>query len=578
MSGTLVSPKARHLSPVWRRYWQARWHYLPNWNPPRLKRLLSADDARQAKRSRWRSEIQAPLVNDYPQGRSPFLGILTLGTSPAPSPLSGVLEFPLRGHLLTVAPTRTGKGTSLIIPNLLLYGGSCLVIDIKGENYDITARRRAELFPGAKVHRFAPLEDNSARYNPLDFIRTAATSGAGPDSYADARLLADMLLPPKTKEEYWDVEARNLLALLIFYVAIRYLPDDPRRTMREVMALLFPADISGQGNKGIDRTLDTILADATAIREPLLPRLASTFREHEPKVRSNIVSTCRAELQVWLSERLLRATDASDFMFSDLKSSMCRPIDLNPAPTSIYIVVPPQYLREYQGVMRMMVGLAIAELTRHSTWVAWEGWEEKPPCDVLFLLDELPALGHMPPIVNGLAYLAGYGIQIWSFVQNIGQLKGIYGEDWQSFPANAGAMNFFGVNDPDTADYVVRLLGETDEYEHAYETTSDTITSSFSTSDSRSNGSSDSWAWGGSSSSGSSSSSSTSSSDSHGVSSTTNQNVRFVREPIASSADIRALPPDLQFVFFRSNPPIIATKMPYYDFPLFKGLVDQWRG
>ena len=46
-------------------------------------------------------------------------------------------------HALTVAGTRAGKGTSLIVPNLLLYPGSVLAIDPKGELARITGRRRA---------------------------------------------------------------------------------------------------------------------------------------------------------------------------------------------------------------------------------------------------------------------------------------------------------------------------------------------------------------------------------------------------------------------------------------------------
>ena len=37
-------------------------------------------------------------------------------------------------HMLTIAGSRAGKGVSLIIPNLLTYEGSALVIDPKGEN------------------------------------------------------------------------------------------------------------------------------------------------------------------------------------------------------------------------------------------------------------------------------------------------------------------------------------------------------------------------------------------------------------------------------------------------------------
>ncbi|MFO0447703.1 MAG: type IV secretory system conjugative DNA transfer family protein, partial [Pseudomonadota bacterium] len=254
--------------------------------------------------------------------------------------------------------------------------------------------------------------------------------------------------------------------------------------------------------------------------------------------------------------------------------------DLEPAPTTIYIVIPPQSLRDYRGVMRMMTGLAVAELTRAPMWSGLEGWARKPPCDVLFLLDELPILGHMPPIVNGLAYLAGYDIQIWSFAQNIGQLKSVYGDDWQNFTANAGAISFFGVNDPDTADYVVRLLGETEEYAHTYYTSSESSSSGTTDTKGYSDSSGSSYSGYRSDGSGSSNSSSSgfSSSESSSTSNsqTTTENTRFVREPIAQAAEIRAIRPDLQLVFFRNNPPIIATKMPFYDFPLFSELYDTW--
>lgn len=47
-------------------------------------------------------------------------------------------------HILVVAGSRGGKGVSSIIPNLLTYRGSVLVMDPKGELARITARQRAE--------------------------------------------------------------------------------------------------------------------------------------------------------------------------------------------------------------------------------------------------------------------------------------------------------------------------------------------------------------------------------------------------------------------------------------------------
>lgn len=63
--------------------------------------------------------------------------------------LLGILDGKLIGleddqHMITVAGSRLGKGVSMIIPNLLFYSGSLLVIDPKGEFASITARRRAE--------------------------------------------------------------------------------------------------------------------------------------------------------------------------------------------------------------------------------------------------------------------------------------------------------------------------------------------------------------------------------------------------------------------------------------------------
>ena len=47
-------------------------------------------------------------------------------------------------HVMTIAGTRAGKGVSLIMPNLMIYEGSALVVDPKGENAEITAGRRGK--------------------------------------------------------------------------------------------------------------------------------------------------------------------------------------------------------------------------------------------------------------------------------------------------------------------------------------------------------------------------------------------------------------------------------------------------
>ncbi|PKP63638.1 MAG: type VI secretion protein, partial [Alphaproteobacteria bacterium HGW-Alphaproteobacteria-8] len=70
-------------------------------------------------------------------------------------------------HALIVAPTGRGKGVGFVIPNLLTYKGSAVVLDVKGENFRETSRFRASM--GDKVFRFAPTDWDrpTHRYNPL---------------------------------------------------------------------------------------------------------------------------------------------------------------------------------------------------------------------------------------------------------------------------------------------------------------------------------------------------------------------------------------------------------------------------
>ena len=77
------------------------------------------------------------------------------------------LTFGGSEHVLVEAPTRSGKGTGIVIPNLLTWAGSVVVLDVKRENYDASAGFRA--YYGQQVFLFNPTdrEGRTARYNPL---------------------------------------------------------------------------------------------------------------------------------------------------------------------------------------------------------------------------------------------------------------------------------------------------------------------------------------------------------------------------------------------------------------------------
>ena len=101
---------------------------------------------------------------------------------------------------------------------------------------------------------------------------------------------------------------------------------------------------------------------------------------------------------------------------------------------------------------RLFVNLALAEMERI---------QKKPEPPVLFCLDEFPVLGAMQALENAAGQVAGFGVKLWTIVQDIGQLKALYKERWQTFLGNAGMVQLFGLNDLETLEWVSKRLGTT---------------------------------------------------------------------------------------------------------------------
>jgi type IV secretion system protein VirD4 len=92
----------------------------------------------------------------------------------------------------------------------------------------------------------------------------------------------------------------------------------------------------------------------------------------------------------------------------------------------------------------------------------------RPASPVLFLLDEFAALGRLEPVERAMGLMAGYGLQLWPILQDMHQLRALYGERAGTFLSNAGVVQTFGVNDHATADMLSRTIGDTTiEYETA---------------------------------------------------------------------------------------------------------------
>lgn len=341
-----------------------------------------------------------------------------------------LLRYDAEGHILTIAPTGSGKGVSAVIPNLLDYPGSVLVLDLKGENHAVTAARRARFGRVLVLDPFGITGATSAAVNPLDLL--------DPESElcdADAATLAHLLVLPATEGDaaFWDDEAAALLAGLLLYISA--LEPAPRRhlgTLRELLTLA-PADWQ--------KLLDRMTASNRA--HGLIARAANRLAQKADRERSGVVSTAQRHTHFLDSPAIQRTLAASADTF-DLAA-------LKTETLTVYCALPPERLASHGRWLRLLAGAAVHAMLRTPGL---------PQHRVLMLLDEIAQLGHLQPVEQALTLLRGYGVRLWLLCQDLAQLRAAYRAMTDSLLANAAVLQAFGTNDLATADYLSRRTGQ----------------------------------------------------------------------------------------------------------------------
>ncbi|MCE2661136.1 MAG: type IV secretory system conjugative DNA transfer family protein, partial [Rubrivivax sp.] len=94
------------------------------------------------------------------------------------------LRLPGQQSVLLSAPTRSGKGVGIVVPNLLAWRGSVVVLDIKGENHELTAGYRAR--HGQRVFKWAPFASSTSSTSPSSPEPTNSQTEVGQGTAADS--------------------------------------------------------------------------------------------------------------------------------------------------------------------------------------------------------------------------------------------------------------------------------------------------------------------------------------------------------------------------------------------------------
>lgn len=408
-------------------------------------------------------------------------------------------------HVILSAPTRSGKGVGVVIPNLLSWRHSVVVLDIKQENWGITSGYRYK--HGQKCYLFNPLATDyrTHKYNPLSYIDT------NPDfRINDIQKIANMLFPDRPNTDpIWTSTPRSFFLGVVLFL----IETGGTLTLGQVLRESLN---DGDGSKYFKKVIkDAIEADKPLSNE-CVRALNSYIGIASENTRSGIITGFRSQLELWMNPIIDAATSGNDF---DLRK-------IREEKISIYVGVTPDNLDRVQPLINLFFQQLIDLNTRELP-----SQNKNIKHDCLLLMDEFTAIGKIPVLSKGISYIAGYGLRMLPIIQSPSQLVDVYGKEAaETFTVNHALNIVFPpkATETNTARDISEWLG--------YDTVKGVSTSKAKSIFHRRDPS---------------------------------ENVSDQRRALLLPQEITSLDKEKEIVVFENVPPILAAKVRYYKDPVF---------
>jgi type IV secretion system protein VirD4 len=235
-----------------------------------------------------------------------------------------------------------------------------------------------------------------------------------------------------TKEPFWDLSARGLLSGLITHIATMYPKGD--RHLNSVRKLLM--------NKELEKSLVEILENFDGQMNSMAKDEIAAFLNMPPLgTRPSVLASAVSYIKALMSLAVARTLTNSSFSLNDVVTGK---------PLSIYIIIPPDKLKSHQGLIRLWIGTLFKAFTsrRHIS--------ELP---TLLMLDECAQLGNFSYLETLITLCRGYGVKVWSFWQDLAQIRQLYPQSWATIINNCAILQFFGAKNFKMSQELSELVG-----------------------------------------------------------------------------------------------------------------------
>lgn len=370
-------------------------------------------------------------------------------------------------HVLCFAPTRSGKGVGLVLPTLLSWMGSALILDIKGELYTETSGWRSTQ-GGNVALLFDPARPESVGFNALEEVRIDApingrftTNGY---EVSDAQNIALMLANPNGEDiskDHFKQQAYSLITALIIHNRYKSAHTGEMASLTDLgenlkdpdtldiyamfsKMMTFPHMNKESSQKEMaysKKEMDKLMGLDKSDTHPLVLQVAADMYKKADRELASIISTASAAFNLFLDPIVAKNTKHSDFTIDQLRN--------DDKPISLYVVTRPNDIDRLKPLSRMLFTLILKRSTETL---------DKPKHRLLMMMDEFTSMGRLQALEDSIAYVGGYGIKIYLIVQDTEQLYKAYGKQ-ETIMSNCHIRIAYAPNKLETAELLSKMTG-----------------------------------------------------------------------------------------------------------------------